>query len=50
VWHGTQLSRQVTYGAVEPVWLTLVHVVVLVGMTAAGLLWARRSYTRRMGK
>ncbi|WP_228266339.1 ABC transporter permease [Ornithinimicrobium ciconiae] len=49
VWHGTQLARQVTYGAVEPVWLTLLHVVFLAVMTVAGVLWLRRSYTRRMG-
>ena len=49
VWHGTQLARQVTYGAVVPGWLTVVHVVVLVGMAAAGLVWARRTYTTRMG-
>lgn len=49
VWHGTQLARQVTYGAVEPPWLTLVHVVFLVACTVVGVLWMRRSYTRRMG-
>lgn len=49
VWHGTQLARQVTYGASEPGWLTVVHVVVLVSMTVAGVLWARRTYTARMG-
>ncbi|WP_237565528.1 ABC transporter permease [Ornithinimicrobium cavernae] len=48
VWHGTQLARQVTYGAVEPLWLTVLHVLVLGGLTAAGLLWARHNYTRRM--
>lgn len=49
VWHGTQLARQVTYGAVEPAWLTVVHVLFLALLTAGGVLWARRSYTRRMG-
>lgn len=49
VWHGTQLARQATYGAVEPLWLTVVHVLVLVGLTVLGVLWLRRSYTRRMG-
>lgn len=49
VWHGTQLARQVTYGAVEPIWLTVVHVIFLVALTVAGVLLARRSYTRRMG-
>lgn len=49
VWHGTQLARQVTYGAVEPMWLTVVHVLFLVVCTVAGVLWMRRSYTARMG-
>ncbi|MCK0113563.1 ABC transporter permease [Ornithinimicrobium sp. F0845] len=49
VWHGTQLARQVTYGAVEPAWLTVVHVLFLLALTVVGVLWARRSYTRRMG-
>lgn len=48
VWHGTELARQVTYGAESSGWLTLLHVAVLVGMTVAGLLWARRTYTARM--
>ncbi|WP_256841721.1 ABC transporter permease [Ornithinimicrobium cryptoxanthini] len=49
VWHGTQLSRQVTYGAVEPAWLTVVHIAFLVVLTALGLVWARRNYTVRLG-
>lgn len=49
VWHGTQLARQVTYGAVEPGWLTAVHVAFLVLCAAAGLVWAARSYTKRLG-
>ncbi len=50
VWHGSQLARQVTYGAVEPLWLTLTHVAALVAMTVGGLLLVRRYYTRRMGR
>lgn len=49
VWHGTQLARQVTYGAVEPVWLTIVHLLFLSLCTVVGVLWMRRSYTRRLG-
>lgn len=49
VWHGTQLARQATYGAAEPLWLTLTHVAVLVAMAVAGVLVARRVYARRMG-
>lgn len=49
VWHGTQLARQVTYGAVEPGWLTVVHVVFLMVLAMAGVLWARRNYAKRLG-
>ncbi len=49
VWHGTQLARQASYGAVESLWLTAVHVLFLVACTVIGVLWLRRSYTRRMG-
>lgn len=49
VWHGTQLARQVTYGATEPTWLTLVHIAFLGVCTLIGVLWMRRSYARRMG-
>ncbi len=49
VWHGTQLARQVSYGAVEPAWLTVVHVLVLVVAALLGMRWARHSYTRRLG-
>ncbi|WP_238146751.1 ABC transporter permease [Ornithinimicrobium murale] len=49
VWHGTQLARQVTYGAVETVWLTIVHVLFLSLCTLVGVRWMRRSYTQRMG-
>ena len=49
VWHGTQLARQATYGAVEPGWLTAVHVAFLVLCAAAGMVWAARSYPKRLG-
>jgi lipooligosaccharide transport system permease protein len=50
VWHGTQLARQASYGAVEPFWLTLTHVVVLVVFTAVGVVLARRTYLRRLSR
>lgn len=50
VWHGTQLARQAAYGAVEPLWLTVLHVVVLVLFTAVGVVLARRTYARRLGR
>ncbi|HEY9496081.1 MAG TPA: ABC transporter permease [Intrasporangium sp.] len=50
VWHGTQLARQATYGAVEPLWLTVTHVAVLVAMTGVGVALGRRIYARRLGR
>ncbi|WP_347353338.1 ABC transporter permease [Intrasporangium sp.] len=50
VWHGTQLARQAAYGLVEAPWLTVVHVVVLLLCTGAGVLLARRTYARRLGR
>jgi lipooligosaccharide transport system permease protein len=48
LWHGTELSRVLTFGYAEPIWLTVVHVLVLVGMTLAGWLWSRRIAFRRL--
>jgi lipooligosaccharide transport system permease protein len=50
VWHGTQLARQATYGAVEPLWLTVTHLAVLVAMTGLGVALGRRIYARRLGR
>jgi len=48
LWHGTELARVVTFGSPEPIWLTVVHVVVLVAMTVIGWIWSRRIATRRL--
>lgn len=48
VWHGTELARDVTYGAVEPGWLTVVHLAFLLSASLAGLTWAVRVYTGRL--
>jgi lipooligosaccharide transport system permease protein len=48
LWHGTELARVVTFGYPEPIWLTVVHVVVLVAMTVIGWIWSRRIATRRL--
>jgi lipooligosaccharide transport system permease protein len=48
LWHGTELSRVLTFGYPEPIWLTALHVVVLVAMTAVGWMWARRIAVRRL--
>lgn len=50
VWHGTELGRQLTYGATEPIWLTVVHVVFLVALAVAGWRLAVRIATRRLDR
>lgn len=50
LWHSTELARVFSYGAAEPIWLTVVHVVVLVGLAVAGWVWARRIAVRRLRK
>ena len=49
LWHATELGRVVTYGAGEPVWLTVVHIVYLVALAVGGYLAARRIFARRLG-
>lgn len=48
VWHGSQLARVVSYGADVAGWLIAVHIVFLVACTVTGLVWSKRSYTRRL--
>ncbi len=48
IWHGTQLARLVSYGAVVPGWLVAVHLAYLGALTLGGLLLARRIYVRRL--
>ena len=50
LWHGTELGRVLAYGASEPVWLTLVHVVYLVALAAFGLTRTQVVVTRRLNK
>jgi lipooligosaccharide transport system permease protein len=50
LWHGTELGRVLTYGASEPVWLTITHVAYLVALIAIGLVVTRRHFTRRLNK
>ncbi|WP_394551078.1 ABC transporter permease [Agromyces sp. MMS24-JH15] len=48
LWHGTELARVATFGYQEPVWLSAVHVVVLVAMIAVGWAWSRRIARKRL--
>jgi lipooligosaccharide transport system permease protein len=50
VWHGTELGRQLSYGATEPIWLTVIHVVYLVALAVAGWRLAVRLATRRLDR
>ncbi|MEJ3403587.1 ABC transporter permease [Rathayibacter sp. YIM 133350] len=48
LWHGAQLARIASFGYSEPLWLTLVHVLYLLGMLAAGWIISRRIAARRL--
>lgn len=48
IWHGTELARDVSYGAGEPCWLVAVHLLALIVPAAVGLVVATRVYTRRL--
>jgi lipooligosaccharide transport system permease protein len=50
LWHGTELTRVLSYGLAEPGWLTAVHVVYLVVLTVVGWRLSRRFVTRRLDK
>jgi lipooligosaccharide transport system permease protein len=48
LWHASQLGRVVSYGTVEPIWLTILHLVVLVSFAAVGAILTRRAYITRL--
>jgi lipooligosaccharide transport system permease protein len=50
LWHGTELSRVLSYGYEEPAWLSVVHVVYLVVFIVLGWWLARRLAVRRLDK
>ncbi|MDQ1607542.1 MAG: lipooligosaccharide transport system permease protein [Microbacteriaceae bacterium] len=50
LWHGTELSRVFAYGASEPAWLIVVHVLYLGALFVVGWLWSRRIAARRLNK
>ena len=50
LWHGTQLARGASYGAYEPIWLIVIHLIVLVGLSVVGWRWAIRIATKRLNK
>ena len=48
IWHGTELGRVVSYGYEEEPWLTIVHVVFLLVLAAAGWVLTKRQFAKRM--
>jgi lipooligosaccharide transport system permease protein len=47
LWHGVDLMRHLTLG-IPQLWWSLVHVAYMALWAAAGLVWAQRTYTRRL--
>jgi lipooligosaccharide transport system permease protein len=48
LWHGTQLGRVLSYGLVEPGWLTLIHIIYLLALATVGWILAARQFTKRL--
>jgi lipooligosaccharide transport system permease protein len=49
LWHGAQWGRVLTYGLVEPWWLTAIHFLYLLVWIVVGLWWGLRVFDRRLG-
>ena len=50
LWHGAEWGRVISYGAIEPTWLTVLHGVYLAALTVLGLLLSVRVFTKRLGR
>lgn len=50
LWHGAEWGRVMSYGHVEPTWLTVVHGVYLAVLIVLGVTLAIRTFTKRLGK
>lgn len=50
LWHGAEWGRVVSYGHVEPSWLTVLHGVYLGVWIVVGVVLAVRTFTRRLGR
>lgn len=50
LWHGTELSRVLSYGYDEPAWLSIAHVAYLLALIVVGWMLARRLAVRRLNK
>jgi len=49
LWHGAQWGRVLTYGLIEPWWLTLIHFLYLGLWIVVGLWFGLRVFDRRLG-
>jgi len=47
LWHGNELARDAALGGLPP-WRVGLHLVVLLALTTAGFLMARRQFERRL--
>ena len=50
LWHASELGRQFSYGPTEPIWLTVIHVLYLVGLGVLGWQLCVRNVARRLNK
>jgi lipooligosaccharide transport system permease protein len=50
LWHGTELGRVFSYGAAEPIWLTVAHVLYLGAWFVFGWVASRRVTARRLNR
>jgi lipooligosaccharide transport system permease protein len=50
LWHGTELGRVLSYGAVEPFWLTVLHVLYPLALCLYGWKTTQRIVSRRLNK
>lgn len=50
LWHASELGRQFAYGATEPIWLTVAHIVYLLALGVLGWQLCVRFVERRLNK
>jgi lipooligosaccharide transport system permease protein len=50
LWHGTELGRVFSYGLVEPIWITVLHVVYPLALGIWAWKSTQRTVTRRLNK
>ena len=50
LWHASELGRQFSYGPTEPIWLTVLHVVYMVGLGVLGWQLCVSKVARRLNK